>query len=349
MAKAASTGKLRVWGVKAHGPGKPDKDGTHELLDPWVFEGSREVNEAGWLDWRLDSRRHLDDIGPWYDELRFDAAEVQAIWPAPPPAAPGVLPFPEAPHWLAWNAVAWRAFGTLDIPTRIARHRSFDGGTSQLPDESGAAYAARQDEYRRIDDAERELMDLLASGLLTAKGRPRASKDGRQLQHAAAPTPEVMPAITFLNRELAFTPSGDLMPSRLPLFKREFDNRELHGSDADPRFPLYYDVLVETAGLRKAWSLQENATASAPAPEVPVPSPPIYNTGTAGRPSSKHLALAEMRRRAGAGTLATGIKAESEALSAWLTQEHPQAPPATAKSLENSLRDEFKALRLPPK
>ena len=271
VAEAASTGKLRVWGIKAHGPGKPDKDGTHELLDSWVFEGSRGVDEAGWVDWRLDARGHLDDRGPWYDELRFDAAEVQAMRPALPPAAPGVLPFPEAPHWLAWNAIAWRAFGKLDIPTRITRHRSFDGGTSQLPDESDAAFAARQDEYRRFDNAERGLMDLLAAGRVTAKGRPRATKDGRQLHDAAAPIPKVIPAITFLNRNLAFTPCGDLMISRLPFLERGFDKKWLHGSDADPRFPLYYEVMIEAAELREAWQADDGGTT---APQSVVPSTP---------------------------------------------------------------------------
>ena len=254
VATAASNGKLRVWGIKAHGSAEPDKNGTHELLDPWVFEGSRGVNEGGWVDPRRDARGHLDDRGPWYDELRFDPAEVQAMWPATPAStAHGPMPFPEASHWLAWKAAAWRAFGTLDTPAHITRNRSFDGGASQLPNESDAAYAARQDEHRRFDNAERELMGLLASGQLKAEGKPPASRNGKQL-HEPAREPVAIPGSIFRNQRLAFDCSYELI-DRLPFLDRHFDAHGLHGSDADPEFPLYHEVMIEAAGLREAWGI----------------------------------------------------------------------------------------------
>ncbi len=170
-----------------------------------------------------------------------------------PLTPPGVMPHPAFQYWLAWKAVAWRAFGTLDTPAHIVRHRSFDGGTSQLPDESDSAYAVRQEEHRHFDAAERELLGLLADGRANAIGNPPASRDGKRLQHAFARTPVAIPAITFLNQQLAFDASSGGLVSRLPLFEREFDAQELHGSDADPRFPLYSMVLVKAAGLREAW------------------------------------------------------------------------------------------------
>lgn len=175
----------------------------------------------------------------------------------PKPAAPNSLPFPEASHWLAWNATTWRAFGTLETPGHIISHRSFDHGTSRLPDESDAIYATRQDEHRRFDAAERELMELLASGRVKALGKPPARRNGEQLHHASR-TPVSITADTFTNQQLAFSPCGELI-ERLPSLERLLGAQSLHGSDADPRFPLYHEVLIEAAGLREAWSIKTEA------------------------------------------------------------------------------------------
>lgn len=253
------------------------------------------------------------------------------------PAAASPLPYPDAPHWLAWNAASWRAFGTLDTPRHIIRHRSFDDGTVQLPDEPDSDYAARQGEHRRFDGAERELMDLLASGRVKATGRPPARANGQQLYHAAR-DPVVIPAITFLNQQLAFTSCGELI-DRVPSLKRLFPKHELHGSDADPRFPLYHHVLIEAAGLREAWV--------ALPPFLPKTPTAVYRTGAAGRPTSKQLVQGELRRRAAAGPLQPQMSAEAVVLAEWLAREHPDAPRLTEKSIQNTLGAEYRELKSP--
>jgi hypothetical protein len=70
-----------------------------------------------------------------------------------------------------------------------------------------------------------------------------------------------------------------------------------------------------------------------------------YRTGVAGRPSSKHLAEQEMQRRASHGILCSGVGAEMRELCLWLRLEHPRAPPVKPKSLENSLRGEYRNLK----
>lgn len=175
----------------------------------------------------------------------------------PSPAASSLLPFPKEAHWLAWNAAAWRAFGNLEVPGHIISRRSFDHGTTLLPDETAATYAVRQDEHRRFDVAERELMELLASGRVKAIGKPPARSDGKQL-HYASRTPVAITADTFANRQLAFSPCGGLI-DRLPSLERLVGTQNLHGSDADPRFPLYHEVLIKAAGLREAWGTKAEA------------------------------------------------------------------------------------------
>ena len=173
------------------------------------------------------------------------------------PATFSVLPFPQESYWLAWNAAAWRAFGNLEVPGHIISHRSFDHGTMRLPDESAATHAARQDEHRRFDAAERELMELLASGRVKVIGKPPARRDGKQLHHASR-TPVAITADTFANRQLAFSPCGGLI-DRLPSLERLVGAQNLHGSDADPRFPVYHEVLIEAVALREVWGTETGA------------------------------------------------------------------------------------------
>ena len=60
-----------------------------------------------------------------------------------------------------------------------------------------------------------------------------------------------------------------------------------------------------------------------------------YRTGLPGRPSSKHLCLAEARRRIASEDLGDSRAKFCDNLSEWLKAEHPLAAPITAKTLSN--------------
>ena len=68
-------------------------------------------------------------------------------------------------------------------------------------------------------------------------------------------------------------------------------------------------------------------------------------TGAPGRPSSSHLILAELERRALAGTMEARVGAEARAIAAWLKKTHPQYPHTTATTAENIIRDRHKVLK----
>jgi hypothetical protein len=68
-------------------------------------------------------------------------------------------------------------------------------------------------------------------------------------------------------------------------------------------------------------------------------------TGTAGRPTSKHLALTEMTERHSRGELASSLAAEARALVEWLKKECKGSPVPTAHALENSIREEYRKLK----
>jgi hypothetical protein len=73
------------------------------------------------------------------------------------------------------------------------------------------------------------------------------------------------------------------------------------------------------------------------------PATEITGSGSPGRTTSKHLFMAEHRRRCEAGIAMAAVKAEAAHLEAWMRKHHPGAPGATAKTIENNIRDEHRA------
>lgn len=80
----------------------------------------------------------------------------------------------------------------------------------------------------------------------------------------------------------------------------------------------------------------------------------MFRTSAAGRPSSMHLILREAKRRVGDPQYpTTNQKGFAMALSEWLSDKHPDAPPTTPKTMINNsefraLHREFKASRNQP-
>lgn len=65
-------------------------------------------------------------------------------------------------------------------------------------------------------------------------------------------------------------------------------------------------------------------------------------TGVAGRPTSRHLVVAEYRRRHEAGVALLQIGAEAKALVGWLSATHPGLAKMTARTIETAIRPEFR-------
>lgn len=95
---AAREGRLTVWARPALGPSVSNVSAVHQALDPLLFEGPRAISVFGRVDYasygtnEFDPRPEndfgfLDYKGPWFDEVRFDTEQVQALWPAPQPAS----------------------------------------------------------------------------------------------------------------------------------------------------------------------------------------------------------------------------------------------------------------------
>jgi hypothetical protein len=103
-------------------------------------------------------------------------------------------------------------------------------------------------------------------------------------------------------------------------------------------------VLLEEAALdgwltpsesRPTHPTNDPSAEAAPAAQPPDP----YNTGLPGRPTIGHIIRAEFLRRADAGIALRILTAEARELNAWVKQNHPKGPVATAKTIENHIRE----------
>ena len=71
---------------------------------------------------------------------------------------------------------------------------------------------------------------------------------------------------------------------------------------------------------------------------------PTYS-GLPGRPTAKHLYLAEMKCRAKSSKLQDKVAHEAADLLDWLKDEYPTINPGTRKAIENAIRSDFKKLK----
>lgn len=75
----------------------------------------------------------------------------------------------------------------------------------------------------------------------------------------------------------------------------------------------------------------------------------VYRTGMQGRPTSAKLLLAELRRQHAQGVAYQGISDCARTLSAWLKEQHPEAPSSGPGATENTLRELYRNLYQAPK
>ena len=66
-------------------------------------------------------------------------------------------------------------------------------------------------------------------------------------------------------------------------------------------------------------------------------------SGAPGRPTSMHLIEQKFKERAKQGVLKPTLEAEAKFLASWLKKNHPNAHPATAKTIANRLRSRYRS------
>lgn len=70
---------------------------------------------------------------------------------------------------------------------------------------------------------------------------------------------------------------------------------------------------------------------------------PMYRSGAAGRPTSKHLVIPELMKRAAENRLEPKLTLQASVLVEWLFREHPDAPPLEVPGCINMIRHVYNA------
>ena len=326
---AVRAGTLKVWARPAFENGTPNISAKHEELNAAaLFLGPRGICIFGSVDYAGAKRTGFEFKnykGPFYDEARFDAGQVQAIWqppsnapcpsmqpgpttsvvPVPPNATPILYGYDDSaeskPTWTATEALTWLAFG---------RPQTWDQYDHVNPDPRSLAM---------WDSANRQLRNAIANERVTAWA-VRADDPKQEL--VSVPAQVAFRAIQF--REDRIEPDED--------------------APSDEEDAFWAGNKWTQVRFRAMQIMALRPLAAADDTEEVAPPKPSYRTGVQGRPSSKHLVEAEMRRHFETGQLHTTLSAEVNSLGEWLTAQHPDAPPMTKKGAENALRHLYKEL-----
>ena len=70
----------------------------------------------------------------------------------------------------------------------------------------------------------------------------------------------------------------------------------------------------------------------------------LYHTGGQGRPTVSHLVKTEFERRIDEKLVEPNLTAEALALQKWVKGKHPEGPPMTARTIENTIRPRYNKL-----
>ncbi|RYE51398.1 MAG: hypothetical protein EOP21_01480 [Hyphomicrobiales bacterium] len=123
--------------------------------------------------------------------------------------------------------------------------------------------------------------------------------------------------------------SNELVLVSLPYIDEEHWLGGFSDALTDRRGDHWSRLMVEKSGVRTLWPFDD--------------APP--RSGAPGRPTSAHLFVPEMERRAAHGELSSTLAGETRYLSQWLKDQHPDMPQALPGSIEEVIRARYWKLR----
>ena len=261
----------------------------------------------------------------------FPAAWAEAQFPDDDEAAravPGIQPTPSPWQRVpieAVRAVSAAVFGRLPVPAEleavVSACREHEAETACRI----AAARMRRDDWRvKLPGI---LADRLAQGDFVARG----------VQANAPLRPVDIPSFAWSGAVIAL---GWEQPEWTP-GRRQYSG---YRADPPPAGSVRLSGNVTLIGVRvfavepvpAATALAAAAVTTRVADEPA--SPEIDRTGVAGRPTSRQFVEREHERRMVSGEAHGSVAGEAEHLARWLKQHHPDAPPMTAKTIENTIR-----------
>jgi hypothetical protein len=218
--------------------------------------------------------------------------------------------------WSLSEALAWVATRDPDVTTRAATTETVNGLIVLLvraessgvrsPHAEGSVGPPRS--VSALHEPWAALADAIASGRVDASGRPGQSFAERQ-----ARLPLGAAAL-------------DVKPDSEGL---DFGGIFLRGEGTG----CWYDVRLDGAALIQTFPKAGEASAR------------IHRTGGPGRPTSLSVIRLEAERRLVTNEQWNSLAEFARGLETWFRTNHRDAPPATAKTISNRLRDMYRKAR----
>jgi hypothetical protein len=153
-----------------------------------------------------------------------------------------------------------------------------------------------------------------------------------------------VPTYLFANCEIShhaspcFPDNGQFYLSSCPYIDETRWQEGLHDSMIGRGgIPNWDRLIVRRKDVRRLWPLRD-AQASIR----------TTRTGMRGRPTSRHVVQREHIARWERGEALRGVREEALALWNWLQSRHPEAAPATPKTIEETIRAEHRARKAKP-
>lgn len=190
----------------------------------------------------------------------------------------------------------------------------------------GGAVSFEPDDPTKWVCAYDKLLAAIASGKIPAVGMSGGVRNKIEGHLFAA----IQVDYPFHNANLEVTTSGELYLRSYPYLDEEHWRKGFDDALVRLYAEQWTQLVVEKAAVARLWPFE-------------APLPP--KSGTPGRPTSSHLFLIEMRRRATEEMLEPSLAAESRYLSSWLARHHPDMPQATPKAVQETIRSQYWALR----
>jgi hypothetical protein len=176
----------------------------------------------------------------------------------------------------------------------------------------------------------RKAFDLLLSALASRKVAVVGTRDGER-EHV----PEVQFAdcrvdYPFSDASMDLILSNDLYLQSTPYYDEEHWRDGYDDALMDRQHHRWSRLIVARADIRREWPFGVDAD----------------RTGAPGRPTSMHLILDEMERRAASGQLEAKVRDQAKVLADWFASTHPLQSRPTPKTVENQIRTRFRQLSL---
>jgi hypothetical protein len=233
---------------------------------------------------------------------------------------------PSAPLRNYWRRVEKPA---LVLPATMAPN-----GYGYMPLYCAAQWIATEGGKRDFDPADVERWRLAYRALTDAISGEAIRAVGITASETKPVPPHLFAAVRvnypFEDMGIDMMVSSELVLRSYPYVDEEHWLKGFDDALVNRRGDLWTRLMVDKSDVRTLWPF---------AAEEPL------RTGAPGRPTSRHLILAELERRALAGIMDAKVGAEARALAAWLKETHPQYPPTTASTAENIIRDRHKVLK----